>query len=170
MLTGRSLLRLLVAPILACGATFSAAQLPRGDDFAALGSEARARQAPILIAFVQKSCSYCTIAKRDYLVPMQLGAGLRGEVIMREVDIDSRATLKGFDGKAVSPGAFSRHFRVKIVPTVVVVDDRGELLAPPLVGLISDDFYSTYLEQAVAAGQVRMRATPRQRGGTADSR
>ena len=95
MLTGRSLLRLLVAAILACGAPLSFAQLPRGEDFAALAREARARHAPILIAFVQESCAYCAIAKRDYLVPMHLGAGARGELIMREVDIDSRASLKG---------------------------------------------------------------------------
>ena len=170
MLTGRSLLRLLVAAILACGAPLSFAQLPRGEDFAALAREARARHAPILIAFVQESCAYCAIAKRDYLVPMHLGAGARGELIMREVDIDSRASLKGFDGKPESPATFSRRYRVKRFPTVVVVDDRGEPVAPPVVGLIADDFYGVYLEQAVEAGLLRMRAPRAQGGAGPDSR
>jgi thioredoxin-related protein len=170
MLTGRFLLPLLVAPILACGATLSCAQIPRGEDFAALAREARERQAPILIAFVQASCAYCTIAKRDYLEPMQRGAGSRGELIMREVDIDSGATLRNFAGKEVSSTMFAQHYRVTRFPTVVVVDDRGEPVAPPIVGLISDDFYGLYLEQAVAAGQVRMRAPRRQGGVGAESR
>ena len=169
MVTGRSLLQLLVAAILACAAALSCAQSPahlqRGKDFAALAKEARARQAPIVIAFVRQSCGYCAIAKRDYLVPMEREAGAQGKVIVREVDIEQGGTLSDFGGRATNPKAFSLRYRVGIVPTVVVVDDRGELVAPPIVGLLSDDFYGSYLQQAIEAGRVRMRTAPRQ-GGT----
>jgi len=174
MVTGRSLPRLLVAAILACAATLSCAQslshLQRGGDFAALAKEARARQAPIVIAFVRQSCGYCAIAKRDYLVPMQREAGTEGKVIVREVDIEKSGTLSDFSGRATNPKAFSLRYRVELVPTVVVVDDRGELVAPPIVGLLSDDFYGSYLEQAVQAGRLRMRNAPRQGGAGAAGR
>jgi thioredoxin-related protein len=167
MLSTRSPGRLLVAAILACAATASCAQgkgqLPRADDFATLGKEARARRAPIMIAFIQESCIYCTIAKRDYLVPMHLDPKLRDQVIIREVDIDRRAKLRDFNGNAVSPKVFSQHYRVKRVPTIVVVDDRGEPLSPPVVGLLSEDFYGFYLQEAVDAGLTKLRAAPAQR-------
>ena len=173
MLTRGSLIRLLVAAILACTATLTGAQpstqLPAGADFAALGKEARARHVPIVIAFVQKSCPYCAIAKRDYLVPLQRGAGSRGEVIVREVDIEQHGALSDFSGRVTNPKDFSRSYRVERVPTVVVVDDHGEPVAPALVGLVSEDFYDTYLYQAVEAGRARMRSTPRQRGAGAVS-
>lgn len=174
MLTRRFLLRLLVAAILACAATPGWTQntlhLPHGDDFAMLGKEARARQAPIIIAFVQKSCGYCTIAKREYLVPLQRGAGSRGEIILREVDIEQNRRVSDFDGKAMSSKEFSRRYRVERVPTVVVVDDRGDPVVPPLVGLVSEDFYSLYLDQAVEAGRLRMRTPPRHGGAGAAPR
>jgi thioredoxin-related protein len=167
MLSSRFLPRLLVAAILACASALpcaqSTGQLPRADDFATLAKEARARRAPIMIAFVQETCIYCAIAKRDYLVPMHLDAGLRDQVIIREVDIDRHAELRDFTGKAAAPKDFSRRYRVKRVPTVVVVDDRGELLAPPVVGLLSEHFYGLYLQQAMEAGLIKLRAAPDQR-------
>lgn len=167
MLSSQSLRRLLVAAILACGATATCAQgtaqLPRGDDFAVLGKEARARRTPIMIAFVQASCIYCTIAKRDHLVPMHLDAKLRDQVIIREVDIDRREKLRDFNGEAATPQEFSQRYQVKRVPTVVVVDDRGKPLAPPVVGLLVEDFYGFYLQQAVEAALAKLRAAPAQR-------
>jgi thioredoxin-related protein len=167
MLSNRSLRRLLVAAILACAASASAAQstahLPRADDFAMLAKEARARRVPIMIAFVQESCAYCAIAKRDYLVPMHLDAKLRDRVIIREVDIDRRAKLRDFDGRAASPAEFSRRYLVRRVPTVVVVGEGGELLAAPVVGLLLEDFYGLYLEQAVEAGLIKLRTARGQR-------
>ena len=174
MLSNRSLRRLLVAAILACAATAFSAQstghLPRADDLAMLAEEARARRVPIMIAFVQESCPYCAIAKRDFLVPMHLDAKLQDRVIIREVDLDRHAKLRDFSGKAVSPEALSRHYRVKRVPTVVVVGHRGEQLAPPVVGLLLEDFYGHYLEQAIEVGLNKLRAAPDQRRPGAGSR
>ena len=174
MLSSRFLGRLLVAAILACAThaslAQSAGQLPRVDDFTVLAREAHARRAPIVIAFVRASCVYCAIAKRDYLVPMHRDAKWRERMIMREVDLDRRATLRGFDGKATFPSDFSRLFGVRRVPTVVVVDHRGTLLAPPVVGLLSEDFYGFYLEQAIEAGVAKLRAAPGQGGADAAPR
>ncbi len=174
MLSKHSLRRLLVAAILACAATAFSAQstghLPRADDFETLAKEARARRVPIVIAFVRESCPYCAIAKRDFLVPMHLDAKLQDRVIIREVDIDRHAELRDFSGKAISPVEFSRHYRVKRVPTIVVVGYRGEQLAPPVVGLLLEDFYGFYLEQAVETGLNKLRAAPDQRRSGAASR
>lgn len=174
MLSTRSLPRLLVAAILACATAASSAQsvgqLPRGEDFAALASEARARRVPIMIAFVQESCVYCALAKREYLVPMHLDAGLRERVIIREVDIDRRGELRDFKGRPATAKAFAKRYHVALVPTVVIVDDRGEPIAPPVVGVSAADFYGIYLEQAVDAGLAKLRAAPGPRGAGAAPR
>lgn len=136
----------------------------------ALASEARARRAPIMIAFVRKSCPYCSLAKRDYLVPMHHDAGLRDRVIIREVDLERGDELRDFNGKLTSPEDFSRRYRVTLVPTVVLVGDRGELLVSPIVGVSSEDFYGIYLERAVEEGLAKLRAAPRERSKGAASR
>ncbi len=174
MASTRFLQRLLVAAILACATTAPLAQhaghLPHADDLTALADEARARRVPIVIAFVQASCNYCAIAKRDYLVPMHRDAKWREQIVMREVDLDRQAQFRDFNGTATFPSDFSRRYGVKRVPTVVVVDSRGELLAPPVVGLLSEDYYGFYLEEAIAAGVTKLRAAAVQRGAGAGAR
>jgi len=172
MLSSRFLQRLLVAAILACATTAPLAKepehLPYADDLAALAKEARARRVPIVIAFVQASCNYCAIAKRDYLVPMHRNARWREQIVMREVDLDRHAPFRDFNGTATFPPEFSRRYGVNRVPTVVVVNHRGELLAPPVVGLLTEDFYGFYLEEAIAAGVAKLRAAASQ-GGAGDA-
>lgn len=114
-----------------------------------------------MIAFTQESCRYCQRAKRDYLEPMQASDNVRQMAIMREVDIDSRAALRDFEGQAVTRKDFARRYAVKRVPTVIVVDDRGKPLSSPVVGLLADDFYRLYLEQAIEEGLYKLRSAPR---------
>ncbi|MEK6592085.1 MAG: thioredoxin family protein [Pseudomonadota bacterium] len=150
------------AAILACAAAPAAAkpgsELRFADDLSALAGEARAQRAPLMIVFTQASCIHCEIAKRDYLGPMNRSEELRGKVIIREIDVDSRARLRDFSGQTVSRKEFSLRYRVRSVPTVVVMDDRGNPLASPVVGLLADDFYRLYLQQAIDEGQTKMQA------------
>jgi thioredoxin-related protein len=152
----------LTAAILACTAAPASAgpgdELRLAGDLAELAGAARAQGAPVMIVFTQASCIHCKIAKRDYLVPMSRSVEFNGKVIIREVDVDSRAKLRDFSGKPVSQKDFSLRYRVRSVPTVVVMDDGGRPVASPIVGLLADDFYQLYLQQAVDEGRSKMRA------------
>lgn len=92
---------------------------------------------------------------------MQNSAEWRDKVIMLEVDVDSSARLRDFEGKTVSHSEFSKRYSVKRVPTVIVMDDQGKPAASPIVGLISADFYDLYLQQAVEGGLIRQRSAHR---------
>lgn len=153
--------RFWVAAILACAAAGAAAQtgnaLRQADDLAATARDARERRIPIMVAFTQAGCRYCRTAKRDYLIPMQNSAELRDKVLILEVDIDSNTPLRDFRGNATTPGEFAKRYQVKQVPAVIVMDDAGKPLAPPVVGLPAADFYGLYLDQAIEEGLSRMR-------------
>jgi len=155
--------RVWIAAILACAAAAAAAQttgaLRLADDLAAVARQAREHRIPIMIAFTQASCEYCYAAKRDYLVPMDRSAGLRDKVIILEVDIDSGSTLRDFGGQTVTHREFAQRYEVKRVPTVIVMDDGGRPVASPIVGLMAEDFYRLYLQQAIDEGLVRLRST-----------
>ncbi|MBX9812573.1 MAG: thioredoxin family protein [Burkholderiales bacterium] len=155
-----------IAAILACAAAAAGAQtgneLRFAGDLAVVAKEARARRMPIMIAFTQADCKYCHAAKRDYLIPMQNSADLRDKVIIREVDVDSSATLRDFEGRTITQSEFSKRYQVKRVPTVIVVDDIGKPLASPIVGLMAADFYSLYLQQAIEEGLYSLRSARRQ--------
>lgn len=154
-----------IAAILACAAAAAGAQAGNGlrlaDDLAAIAAEARERRIPIMIAFTQADCRYCHTAKRDYLIPIQNNAGLRDKVIIREVDVDSSAMLRDFEGRMATQSEFSKRYQVKRVPTVIVMDDTGKPLASPVVGLMAADFYGLYLQQAIEEGLYGLRSRRR---------
>jgi thioredoxin-related protein len=161
MRCGKPITALLTAAILACAASISGAQggaaLAHADDLAATAFEARKRGVPILLAFTESSCPYCTRARNDYLIPLQTGSAYGTKVLIREIDIRSAGMLRDFAGVPASRAAFARRYGVTKVPTVVVVDFHGNPLADAIVGLLGEDFYLAYLEQAIDAGRLKLR-------------
>ncbi len=137
------------------------AQLQLADDLAQVAAEARARRVPVLVAFMQKSCPYCAIARRDYLIPLQSDPKWKNRVLIREIDIDRSTPMRDFSGAAGKHRTFARSHGVTRVPTLIVFDADGKPVAPPIIGLLADDFYRLYIEQAIEAGQTRMQARGR---------
>jgi len=152
--------RAMVAAILALTALAASAQprLAPANDLATTGREAAARRVPVMIVFTQASCPYCTTAKSGYLVPLQTHGPFADQVIMREVDVESGQRLLDFDGQATTHRDYARRWKVRRVPTVMVVDPRGAPLSQPIVGLMGPDFYRLYLEQAIEEGLYKIRA------------
>ncbi len=135
----------------------AAAQLLAVGDLAQAAAEARARRTPVLIAFMQQSCPYCAIARRDYLIPLQSAPQWRNRVLIREIDVDRSTTMRDFSGTETTHRAYARSLGIKRVPTLIVFDADGQPVAPPITGLLSEDFYQLYIEQAIEAGLTRMR-------------
>jgi thioredoxin-related protein len=142
-------------------ATPAHAQLQQADDLARAATEARTRGAPLLIAFMQQSCPYCAVARRDYLLPLQNDPQWRNRVRIIEIETDRNTKLRDFAGSATTHRAFAKSLGVRRVPTLIVFDADGRQAAPPITGLISEDFYRLYIEQAIEAGLTRMRAPGR---------
>ena len=80
-------------------------------------------------------------------------------MIIREIEApNDLIPLRDFDGNQTTHGEFARKYAVQAVPTVIVVNARGEPLADAIVGLNVPDFYNLYLEQAIDAARLRLRA------------
>jgi len=133
------------------------AQLLPADDLALVAAEARGKRVPVLIAFMQESCPYCAIARRDYLLPLQTDPKWQHRVLIREIDVDRNTPLRDFSGAATTQRAFARSHEARRVPTLIVFDADGNRVGPPIVGLLSEDFYRLYIEQGIEAGLAKMR-------------
>lgn len=106
---------------------------------------------------MQRSCPYCAVARRDHLEPLQADPQWRGRVIILEIETDRGTRLRDFSGNATTHRAFARSHGVTRVPTLLVFDGEGKAAAAPISGLLSQDFYRLYIEQAIEAGIERMR-------------
>ncbi len=79
-------------------------------------------------------------------------------MLIREIEVDRSLPMRNFSGEATTHRAFARSLGVRRVPTLIVFDADGKPAAPPITGLLSADFYGLYIEQAMEAGLVKMRA------------
>jgi hypothetical protein len=81
-------------------------------------------------------------------------------MIIRKVETSSMLDLRDFRGKKVAHRKFAGDNGVRMVPTVMVFDGDGKLLAKPVVGLTTVDYYGHYLDQAINQGLEKVRSLP----------
>ena len=120
--------------------------LPVAQNFKADGAAAAASRKPILIFFNLTSCPYCRGALREAIVPMFRNAEWRAALEFRQVTVDDGRSLVDFDGRTIENLAFAKGRKGTFTPTVMLVDDKGQLLGDPIVGISSFDFYGAYVD------------------------
>ena len=106
---------------------------------------------PILLLFDRLECPYCERALREYLVPMSRESW-RDRALFRRIDIDRPLPVVDFDGTPTTHARIATRYGVRFSPTVVVVGNEGKVLSPPIVGLLTVDFYGAYVERALEEG------------------
>lgn len=106
-----------------------------------------------VVLFSLPDCHYCAEVRTQYLAPLARDPALRGQLVIREVDMNGKRTLTDFDGATVTQAAFARRLKVQFAPTVVFLDAHGRPVASPLVGAGKADFYGAYLDDAIATAR-----------------
>lgn len=150
--------------ILTCAATQASAQnvavrnLPAAQNLQADANQVRDRKIPILLFFDRRDCPYCERALREYLLPMSREEPTRDAAPYRQIEIEADDPVTDFSGKPATHRALAERYRVRVSPTIVMVDGEGQPLAPPLIGLNSADFYGAYLSDAIETATKRLRS------------
>jgi thioredoxin-related protein len=147
----------------AWGYAQSDATIPVPQDFTVEAKAAQSRHLPILVLFMRSDCSYCERVLQEFLLPMQRNVEYRGKVIMRQIEISSDARLRDFSGALTTQAKFAQQNHIQLVPTIKLFDAQGHELTPPLVGLLTPDFYGGFLDQAIeeALTKVRQNTQPK---------
>jgi thioredoxin-related protein len=128
-----------------------AAELERIDDLRSLAARMQRERIPLLLFFSTAGCPYCIEVRRNYLAPrLKENAG---SLLIREVEIVSRRSFTGLDGKAQNEAGLAARFGVRMVPVVQLVDARLAPIGKPLVGLDPSGFYDAYLSAAIEDAQ-----------------
>jgi thioredoxin-related protein len=133
------------------------ALLPEAGDLAADGRMSITKGTPILIEMARSGCRYCEKVREDFLKPMVRSGDYRGRIIFRQLHVDAELPLVDFDGRRIAPRDFARRYHVEMTPTVLLLDAQGRLLAKPLVGLTTEDFYGAFLDEAIDKAVARLR-------------
>lgn len=139
---------ILLATAASCWSASQAEHLPIPQDFRVEAKAAQNRQVPILVLFMEESCSYCETALQDFLLPMHRDPAFRDKVILRQIETGSTDPLIDFDGKVTTYKSFSGKHKVSVVPNVMLFNSNGQVLTY-LEGLLTVDFYYGFLVNAI---------------------
>lgn len=104
--------------------------------------------APILVFFMSKHCTYCETVLQDFLLPMYQDPAYNKKVILRQVEINSGEKLIDFNGVSTTQRELAKKYRTSAVPTLILFDSRGQELTR-IVGLLTVDFYLALLDEAI---------------------
>lgn len=132
--------------------------LPDALDLAADAHQMREKKLPMLVLFSSTSCDWCERARQQVLGPMAADPAAADRVVIRQIDIDRATALTDFSGKVTTHSEFARARKVRMTPTLLVLDADGREISESIVGVRLADFYGTYVERAIDAGLARMRA------------
>lgn len=131
--------------------------VPMAENLQAEGRNAERGKMPILLLFASAFCPYCEQVRNEYLGPMVKDPAWRDKVIIRQIEAGSDRELIGFDGRKTTHGAYAAGQKIRMVPTIKVVDGQGRELANPIIGFLIPDFYFGYIQDAIEQGQQKMR-------------
>ncbi len=125
--------------------------LPVATDLQTDGAKAKAAKKPILLFFNLEGCHFCRFSLRTTIVPLFRDKGWRDAMEFRQITIDDGKSLVDFDGKRVSNSEFAKQRKGSFTPTVMMVDGDGKLLADPVIGIASLDYYGYNVDTMIKA-------------------
>ena len=124
-----------------------------------LASDARAaaqQDTPLLLFVTQPGCPFCERARHEYLRHLAVDPAYTRRLLFRELSIEGNVT--GFDGKRSTGLAAARALKIKLYPTIVIVDGTGAAVAAPLVGFTVPDFYAAQIDGRIEEAELQLAA------------
>jgi thioredoxin-related protein len=134
----------LIAP-----ASADQSHLPVAQNLAKLGALAGSKKVPILLLISQYHCSYCDRMKQEILQPMRRNGDFQDRVVIRELLIDAGEQVIDFRGKRIAAAQFSQQYGVFVTPTLLFLDNRGDEVAEPILGINTLDYLVFYILDAI---------------------
>ena len=90
--------------------------------------EAAADGRRVILYFYQDGCPYCAKLLRDNFGDLGIAEKTRAGFDVIAVNMWGDREVTGLDGSTVSEKAFARGFRVQFTPTLVFIDEAGEVV------------------------------------------
>ena len=123
--------------------------IPALSSFETVAEVARDKGVPILVAFSTPWCRYCTALEEQILKPLMLNGKYSDQVIIKKLEVNSYASVTGFDGKPYRSDQISRMYDVDLYPTLVFFDANGREVSQRIVGITVLEYVAEAIEKAI---------------------
>ena len=134
--------------------------VPYARDLQKDAQAAREKNGVVLVIFAGTFCSYCDRVLNEFLIPMSRNRQYQEKLVMRRLVVSDDSPIRDFEGRPSTPRKLARQYGYSLVPTVLLLDAKGRMLAKPVVGLTTVDYYGMYLDEAIdlAVNKIRAKA------------
>ena len=122
-------------------------------DFESLSQEAKAKRKVIMLEMSATYCGYCRTLEEEIIKPMLRSGDYEDNVLIRKMEIDSHAPIKGLKGDKTSPAQIANRMDVFVTPTLIFLDSEGNEVSERILGVNSLDFYGAYVDSALEQGR-----------------
>lgn len=124
--------------------------LPLAVDLNKTGRIAEKNQVPIVLFVTATWCNYCKKLEENILEPLFETTDLESYAEFRQLLLDkSHWMMKNFDGSDIEMKKLGPQLGVKVVPTTLFFNAKGEQIADPIIGLTLEEFYPGNLEKSL---------------------
>ena len=124
--------------------------LPLAVDLQQSAATAAKHQVPIVIFVTATWCNYCRKLEQNILEPLFETTDLESYGEFRQLLLDkSHWMMKNFDGSDIEMKKLGPKLGVKVAPTTLFFNSKGEQIAEPIIGLTLEEFYPGNLERSL---------------------
>lgn len=124
--------------------------LPLAVDLQKTAKTAETHNIPIVIFFTATWCNYCKKLEENILHPLLETTDIENYAEFRQVVMDkAHWMMKDFDGSDLEMETYGPKQKVRVAPTTLIFNSKGELIADPIIGLTLEEFYPGNLERAI---------------------
>lgn len=124
--------------------------LPLAVDLQKSSNTAAKHNIPVVIFYTATWCNYCKTLEENILHPLLETTNIEDYAEFRQVILDkSHWRMKDFAGNDIEMRSFGTLQKVRVAPTTLVYNNKGEVIAEPIIGLTLEEFYPGNLERAI---------------------
>lgn len=124
--------------------------LPLAVDLQKTAAIAEKHQVPIVIFVTATWCNYCRKLEENILEPLFVTTDLEKYGAFRQLLLDkAHWMMKDFAGNDVDMKSYGPSLGVKVAPTTLFFNSKGEQIAEPIIGLTLEEFYPGNLERSL---------------------
>jgi len=124
--------------------------LPLAVDLKKSAITAEQHNIPIVVFYTATWCNYCKKLEENIIHPLLERTEIESYAEFRQVIMDkAHWRMKDFAGNDIEMKSFAPTQKVKVAPTTLIYNSKGELIADPIIGLTLEEFYPGNLERAI---------------------
>ncbi|GKT11887.1 MAG: hypothetical protein ISEC1_P0860 [Thiomicrorhabdus sp.] len=124
--------------------------LPLAVDLYKAGITADKNKVPVVIFVTATWCNYCRRLEENILEPLFLTTDLESYGEFSQLLLDKpHWMMKDFNNNNIEMKTLGPKMGVKVVPTTLFLNSKGEQIAEPIIGLTLEEFYPGNLERSL---------------------